>query len=115
MHQVGGGELTDRLNAAIDRAIADKRIVGAVVLIARDGKPSFRRAAGLADRETTSPMREKQIFRFSSLTKPIVTAAAMALLERGRIRFEDPLTQWIPEFRPEILSPRLPTLRSVQS
>ena len=46
MNQVGDGELTDRLNAAIDRAIADKRIVGAVVLIARDGKPSFRRAAG---------------------------------------------------------------------
>jgi CubicO group peptidase (beta-lactamase class C family) len=115
MHQVGDGELTDRLNAAIDRAIADKRIVGAVVLIARDGKPSFRRAAGFADRETTSPMRENQIFRFSSLTKPIVTAAAMALLERGRIRLEDPLTQWIPEFRPRLADGRAPiiTLRQL--
>jgi CubicO group peptidase (beta-lactamase class C family) len=100
-------ELSVRLNAAIDKAIAEQRIVGAVVLVARDARSIFRRAAGLAEREASLPMREDQIFRLSSLTKPIVSAAAMALMERGRMRLDDAVSRWIPEF-----SPRLPDGRA---
>ena len=69
---------TPAVDAAIDSALAEQRIVGAVILIARDGDVVVRRAVGLADRERNVPMREQAVFRLASLTKPIVTAAPCA-------------------------------------
>jgi CubicO group peptidase (beta-lactamase class C family) len=92
---------TGDVDGAIERALAEQRLVGVVVLIARDGQLIYRRAAGLADREERRPMSEDTIFRYSSLTKPIVSAAAMALLERGQLQLDAAVTRWIPEFRPK--------------
>jgi CubicO group peptidase (beta-lactamase class C family) len=61
----------------------------------------YRRAAGWADREERRAASEATIFRYSSLTKPIVTATALALLERGQLELDAPATRWIPEFRPK--------------
>ncbi|SEC30279.1 CubicO group peptidase, beta-lactamase class C family [Rhizobiales bacterium GAS188] len=94
--------LPRRVDAAISTALAEQRLVGAVVLVARDGEIVHRGVAGFADREAGRAMREDSIFRFSSLTKPIVSAAAMALLEDGRMRLDDELSRWIPEFRPRL-------------
>ncbi|CDX16505.1 Esterase estB [Mesorhizobium sp. ORS 3324] len=47
-------------------------------------------------------MAEDAIFRLSSVTKPIVAAAALALVEAGRIALDDPVTRFIPEFRPTL-------------
>lgn len=91
-----------RIDAAIDKALADKRIVGAVVLIARRGEVVYRRAAGYADRETGTVMREDAIFRLASITKPFVTAAAMRLVEEGALDLHAPVTQWLPHFRPAL-------------
>ncbi len=93
-------ELLSRVDAAIERALQEQRLVGTVVQIAHDGEVVYRRAAGMADREEHRPMREDTIFRYSSLTKPIVSAAAMALVERGTLDLDDAVSQWLPEFRP---------------
>ncbi|NLS19278.1 beta-lactamase family protein [Rhizobium sp. P40RR-XXII] len=98
----GHGILTKGIDAAIDTALADKRLVGTVVLIARDGEPVYRRAAGLADRENRVAMQEDAIFRLASVTKPIVTITAMRLIEQGRIGLDDPITKWLPDFRPRL-------------
>jgi CubicO group peptidase (beta-lactamase class C family) len=66
-----------QLDQAIDQALADKRIVGTVVTVVRDGEMLYRRAAGCADREAAKPMREDSVFRLSSISKPYVNAAAM--------------------------------------
>jgi len=92
--------LPHRVNAAIERALSEQRLVGVVVLIAHGGEIAFRRAAGFADREAHRPMHEDAIFRFSSLTKPIVSATAMALVERGGLDLNDTAMRWLPEFRP---------------
>ncbi|AYG65746.1 MULTISPECIES: serine hydrolase domain-containing protein [unclassified Rhizobium] len=97
------GSLAEGVDIAIDSALSDKRLVGAVVLIARHGELVYRRAAGLADRENSVAMREDAIFRLASITKPIVTIAAMRLIERGRIGLDDPITKWLPDFRPRLL------------
>jgi CubicO group peptidase (beta-lactamase class C family) len=91
-----------KVDAVIDQALAEKRIVGTVVLVARDGEIVYRRAAGFADREAGMPMREDAIFRLASVTKPLVTAAAMRLVEEGRIGLDDPVTRWLPDFRPKM-------------
>ncbi len=105
-----GGPALSRVDAVIDAAIAEKRVVGAVVLIAYDGKIVHRRAAGLNNREARMPMSAERIFRLSSLTKPIVSAAAMALVERGRLGLDDSVTKWLPDFRPKLADGRVPTI-----
>ncbi|WP_175927691.1 MULTISPECIES: serine hydrolase domain-containing protein [unclassified Burkholderia] len=94
--------LRGRLDAALDRALADARVVGAVVLVARDGEPRYARAAGLADRERGTPMREDTLFRLASMSKPIVTAAAMRLVEAGRIALDEPVARRLPAFEPTL-------------
>lgn len=94
--------IESRLDAVIDGALAARRIVGAVVLVAQHGEPAYRRAAGLADREAGLAMREETIFRLASITKPIVTAAAMRLVERGLIALDEPVTCHLPAFRPTL-------------
>lgn len=91
-----------RIDAVIERALAEKRIVGAVVLVAEHGRQVYSSAAGLADREKGIPMREDAIFRLASITKPIVTAAAMRLIEQGELSLEDPVTRWLPDFKPRL-------------
>ncbi|KJF71056.1 serine hydrolase domain-containing protein [Agrobacterium arsenijevicii] len=95
-------EAPARIDAVIDRALAEKRIVGAVVLVARDGQVIHHRAAGYSDRETGTAMREDSIFRLASITKPVVTAATMRLVEEGRLDLHAPVTQWLPDFRPAL-------------
>jgi CubicO group peptidase (beta-lactamase class C family) len=89
-----------RLDAVIDAALAEKRLVGGVVLVARDGRLAYGRAAGHADREAGTPLRRDSILRYASLTKPIVTVAALALAEAGVIDLDDPVTRFLPDFRP---------------
>lgn len=91
-----------RLDAVIDRALAARRIVGTVVLVARHGEIVYRRTAGLADREAGVPMREDTIFLLASITKPIVAAATMGLIADGVMDLDDPVTRWLPAFRPRL-------------
>src|SRR5205085_383602 len=101
---------TAAIDSAIDAALAGKRIVGGVVLAMQDGKIAYRRAAGLADRERAVPMREDAVFRIASLTKPIVTAAALRMVELGKIALTDPVTRWLPDFRPALPSAEVPAI-----
>lgn len=94
--------LKTRIDAAIGRAIADNRLVGAVTLVAQDGEITYARAAGLLDREAGIPMREDAIFRFASVSKPFVTVAALRLAARGVIAVDQPVTRWLPAFRPAL-------------
>jgi CubicO group peptidase (beta-lactamase class C family) len=89
------------IDAVITRALSDNRIVGTVVLIARDGELVYQHAAGLADREAGAEMRVDTLFRLASVTKAIVSAAAMALVERDELSLESPVDRWLPEFRPK--------------
>lgn len=93
--------LAARLDPVLDAALAQERIVGAVVLVARRGAVAYARAAGLADREARRAMTADTIFRASSLTKPIVTAAFLALVEAGVMGLDDPVTKHLPDFQPK--------------
>ena len=99
-----------KVDAVVDRALAERRIVGAVVLASQDGKPVYRRAAGFIDRETARPMPADAIFRFSSLTKPIVAVAALALIDAGRAALDQPTTDWLPDFRPRLPDGSIPVI-----
>ncbi|WP_413991062.1 serine hydrolase domain-containing protein [Labrys okinawensis] len=91
-----------RLDAVIDKAIAEERIVGAMALVAEDGEIVYRRAAGYADREAGTPVAEDTIFRLASVTKPMVAAAALSLVDSGTLALEDAVTRFLPDFRPRL-------------
>ncbi|MBB2190030.1 beta-lactamase family protein [Gluconacetobacter azotocaptans] len=92
--------MAERVEQVVQGAVARGRLVGAVVLVAVDGAVVVRCAAGLADREADVPMRGDALMRLASLTKPVVTALTLALAERGRLEPGDPVTRFLPDFRP---------------
>jgi CubicO group peptidase (beta-lactamase class C family) len=96
------------IDAVITRALSENRIVGTVVLIARDSELVYQRAAGLADRESGKDMRADTLFRLSSVTKAIVCATAMALIEDDELALESRVDRWLPEFRPKLPSGESP-------
>jgi CubicO group peptidase (beta-lactamase class C family) len=89
-----------RLDPVIDTALAEGRIAGAVALLAKDGALVYARAAGLADVESNRAMARNAIFRAASLTKPIVTAAVLSLIEDGGMSLDAPVTRYLPDFKP---------------
>ncbi|UWU58925.1 beta-lactamase family protein [Stenotrophomonas maltophilia] len=93
-----GGAMMPAVRAVVDEVIERGRIVGAVVLVARHGQLIHRQAAGWLDREAALPMQVDAVFRYASLTKPIVSAAALALVEQGLIGLDDSLQHWLPEY-----------------
>jgi CubicO group peptidase (beta-lactamase class C family) len=91
-----------RVDEIVDQAVTEQRIVGAMILVARRGEVLYSRAAGLADRDTKTPVAADAIFRLASVTKPVVATAALALVDAGTIGLGDPVTRFIPEFRPKL-------------
>lgn len=89
-----------RIDAVVDRAIAEERIVGTVLLVRRGGEPIYTRVAGFMDREAGVPMREDAIFRLASLTKPIVATTALAMVDAGLLGLDDEVSQHLPYFQP---------------
>ncbi len=108
--QTQDAALAARIDAVLDRAVADQRLVGAVALVARDGKLVYHRAVGLADREAAAPMREDAVFRLASVSKPFVSVAIMRLVEEGKLSLADPVTKWLPDFKPALADGRVPTI-----
>jgi len=98
------------LDAVMLDAVNSGYIVGATVIAAKDGEIVYRRAAGFADRETRRPMTENEVCRLASMTKPIVCVTALALIDGGRLGLEDPVTRWLPEFRPKLPDGREPVI-----
>lgn len=92
--------LRANLDAAIGRALAEDRIVGTVIAVARGGAPACLEAHGFADREAGRAMTKDAIFLLASATKPITSAAALALIERGVFDLDTPVTRYLPDFRP---------------
>lgn len=98
--------LSTRIHAAIQRALDERRLVGAVILVARDGVLLHRQAAGWADRENRRAMNVNAVFRLASASKPIVSAAALVLVAQGRLGLDDRIDRWLPDFRPTLADGR---------
>ena len=76
-----------------------KRLPGAVLLMARNGKIAFYDTVGFQDRATETPMKKDSIFRIASMSKPITTVAAMILAEENKLDVGAPVAQYLPEFK----------------
>lgn len=84
--------------AFLESEIAADRIAGAVSLVVMDGDTLHHGAWGDANRETGEAMMTDRIFHIMSMTKPIVSVAAMMLWEEGKFRLDDPISDYLPGF-----------------
>jgi len=85
--------------AAVRDGVDKRELPGAVVLLARRGKIAYFQSFGFRDSVANAPMTSNVIFRMASMTKPITTAAAMMLVDEGRLNLTDPVSLHLPEFK----------------
>ncbi|WGR93968.1 beta-lactamase family protein [Bradyrhizobium sp. ISRA443] len=87
-----------RLDDFFAREIAAKRVPGAVVAIARDGKLVHYKAYGQLDAAKGTPMPIDAVFALASMTKPMTAVAGLTLMEQGRLPLQAKLTEYYPAF-----------------
>jgi len=91
-------ERLDRITATLRHDVERRLIPGAVLAIARGGRVGYAEAVGFRDREAQAPLAFEAIFRVASMTKPVVSVAAMMLAEEGRLDISAPVADYIPAF-----------------
>jgi len=79
-------ERLGRITTMLKKEIVDGKLPGAVVMVARKGKIVYSDAIGFQDKGAETPMKLDSIFRIYSMTKPLVSVAAMMLVEDGVIQ-----------------------------
>ena len=92
-------ERLKRVAELVQRHIAAGSFSGAVTLVARNGRIAHHEAYGLMDVEAKKPMVKDGIFRIMSMTKPIVGVSVLMMMEEGKVRLQDPISKFIPEWK----------------
>jgi len=93
-----------KIDAMLNEAIEKDQIPGVVALIARNGKIIYHKAFGNAD-AAGRKLKKDDIFRIASQTKAITATAVMILWEEGKFKLNDPISDYIPEFKdPKVLT-----------
>lgn len=92
-------ERLNKIDDLIARKIAEKRIPGAVVFVARKGQVVMDKAFGMNDIEAKRALKNNDIFRIMSMSKALTSTAVMMLYEEGRFTLDDPISKYIPAFK----------------
>ena len=79
-------------------ALLELGVPGCSISIRRDHEELYRYICGTRGRDTTQPMTGEEYFFIFSCTKPITVAAAMQLIERGMLKLDAPVSDYLPEF-----------------
>lgn len=91
--------IKDSIKEIIREAIDDGVTAGANLLVLRDGVEELYCDMGYANREQQQPIGRDTIFRLFSMTKPVTAAAAMKLMEQGKLDIGQPVAEILPGFR----------------
>ncbi len=97
-------ERLGRLTTTLQREVADKRLPGAVVMVARKGRLVYSQAFGSLNNAGGDAMKEDSLFRIYSMTKPMVSTALMMLVEDGKVQLTDPVSKFLPSFKSPMVS-----------
>lgn len=87
-----------QIPATLQGVVDQGSLSGAVTLLWRKGEVAQVNTLGVRDLETRAPMTRDTLFRIASMTKPVTSVAALMLVEDGKLRLEDPISRWLPEF-----------------
>ena len=87
-----------RVDEVMTQYMDNDYISGAITAVARHGETVHFSALGFMDTENAIGMRDDAIFRMASMSKPVTGVAILMMLEEGKLRLEDPVSKFIPEF-----------------
>ena len=87
-----------QIPAALQPVVDAGDLSGFVTLVYRKGEIAQVNALGHRDVAAKTPMTRDTLFRIASMTKPITSLATLMLLEEGKLKLDDPVTKWLPEF-----------------
>ncbi|HEY8616368.1 serine hydrolase domain-containing protein [Phenylobacterium sp.] len=87
-----------QIPATLQGFVDQGSLSGVVTLLWRQGEVVQVNTIGQRDLATGAPMTRDTLFRIASMTKPVTSAAALMLVEEGKLRLQDPITKWMPEF-----------------
>jgi CubicO group peptidase (beta-lactamase class C family) len=90
--------MLDRNQDSIREAVDGGLLSGAVTIAWQRGEVLQVNEIGHRDVDARTPMQRDTIFRIASMSKPVTTAAALTLLEEGKLALDDPVIRWLPEF-----------------
>jgi CubicO group peptidase (beta-lactamase class C family) len=93
-----------KITAALQQEVNDKKLPGAVVMVARKGKLVYSASVGSLNNSTGNAMGTDAVFRIYSMTKPMVSTALMMLVEDGKVQLTDPVSKFLPSFKSPMVS-----------
>jgi CubicO group peptidase (beta-lactamase class C family) len=90
--------LESRIDSMLTSVFKDKEGPGGVFLVAKDGKPIYRKAFGKANLELDVDMTPENVFQIGSMTKQFTAVAFMMLEEQGKLNVNNPISKFIPDY-----------------
>lgn len=97
-------EVLAKLDIAMQQAVANKEVSGVIGLIHHNGERGYFEAFGWQDIEAQKPLSKDALFRLQSMSKPVVSACAMALFDAGLFTLDEPISKHCPEWaEPKVL------------
>ena len=97
-------ERLKKITTVLQQEISDKKLPGAVVMVARKGKLIYSESFGSLNNQAGAAMQQDSIFRLYSMTKPLVSTALMMLVEDGKVQLTDPVSKFLPSFKSPMVS-----------
>jgi CubicO group peptidase (beta-lactamase class C family) len=99
-------EIVKETKAYLEQAAAEDAFSGAA-LIARDGKPIFEKAYGLANKSSNTPNNVETKFNLGSINKSFTSVAIGQLAQQGRLAFNDPISKYLPDYPNKAVAARV--------
>src|SRR5258705_9931281 len=90
-------EIVKETQTYLEQAVAEDYFSGGA-LIARDGKPIFEKAYGLANKRSNTPNNVKTKFNLGSINKSFTSVAIAQLAQQGKLSFNDPIGKYLPDY-----------------
>ena len=94
----------EKITSTFQQEVAQGKLPGAVVMVARKGKLVYSQAFGKLNNASGGDMKLDSIFRIYSMTKPMASTALMMLVEDGKVQLTDPLSKYLPSFKSPMVS-----------
>ena len=89
----------DLIHQIMDNYISNQEMAGAALIVRKNDEVVFDGKWGYADIERKLPITDDTIFRMASMTKIVTTVAILGLMEQGKLSIDDPISQYLPEFK----------------
>ena len=90
--------MSERIDRVLDDLVKSGAAPGVVAMVVNDHGTLYRGAAGTKGVDRSEPMTVDTIFWYASMTKALVSAGAMQLVEQGRLKLDEPASNILPEF-----------------